>query len=259
MIFFFIPLTIFNLNHSIFAGQNIRNMINPDLIPEALRNFASDNLATFRPDQIPQFLLALILSAFLSFILSQIYVRYGNSLSNRKAFAKNFVILATTTMFIITIVKSSLALSLGLVGALSIVRFRSAIKEPEELAYLFLNIAIGLGCGAGHTILTIIAFFPMMGFILINNKLKKADTGHSLYLLISTNQTQKVSLNQIIGILAKNSNTLKLKRTDESNGHLEASFFVDFSDYSNFENIRNELHVLDNEINVTFMDTTRDY
>ena len=52
-----------------------------------------------------------------------------------------------TTMLIITVVKSSLALSLGLVGALSIVRFRAAIKEPEELAYLFLTIAIGLALG----------------------------------------------------------------------------------------------------------------
>ena len=51
-------------------------------------------------------------------------------------------------MLIIFVVKSSLALSLGLVGALSIVRFRSAIKEPEELTFLFLNIALGIGFGA---------------------------------------------------------------------------------------------------------------
>jgi len=54
------------------------------------------------------------------------------------------------------IVKNSLALSLGLVGALSIVRFRSAIKEPEELIYLFLVIATGLGCGAGQIKITVV-------------------------------------------------------------------------------------------------------
>ena len=51
-------------------------------------------------------------------------------------------------MVVITIVKSSLALSLGLVGALSIVRFRTPIKETEELIMLFINLAIGLGLGA---------------------------------------------------------------------------------------------------------------
>ena len=52
-------------------------------------------------------------------------------------------------------VKSSLALSLGLVGALSIVRFRAAIKDPEELVYLFLCIAIGLALGAEQPLLAI--------------------------------------------------------------------------------------------------------
>jgi len=50
-----------------------------------------------------------------------------------------------TTIFISTVVESSLALTLGLVGALSIVRFRTAVKEPEELSYMFLAITIGLG------------------------------------------------------------------------------------------------------------------
>ena len=90
----------------------------------------------------------LILTAFLATILAGIYTRYGSTLSNRRVFSKNFILIALTTMLVITIVKSSLALSLGLVGALSIVRFRSAIKEPEELAYLFLTICIGLGMGA---------------------------------------------------------------------------------------------------------------
>ena len=61
-------------------------------------------------------------------------------------------------ILIISIVKSSLALSLGLVGALSIVRFRAAIKEPEELVYLFFVISIGLSNGANQFLLSI--FFP---------------------------------------------------------------------------------------------------
>ena len=71
----------------------------------------------------------------------------------QKEFSKNFVVLGVTTTIVIMIVKSSLALSLGLVGALSIVRFRAAIKEPEELVYLFLIIAIGLGCGANQLVI----------------------------------------------------------------------------------------------------------
>jgi len=80
------------------------------------------------------------------------------------------------------IVKSSLALSLGLVGALSIVRFRAAIKEPEELVYLFLIIAIGLGCGANQLTITIIGIIFALVLIII----------YSRYLKNSNNQIEKI-------------------------------------------------------------------
>ena len=104
------------------------------------------------------FIINLFLCAFLSIILGFLYDKYGRSLSNRKTFSLNFVVISMTTLLIITIIKQSLALSLGLVGALSIIRFRTAIKEPEELSHLFLCIAIGIGLGANQIVLTILAF-----------------------------------------------------------------------------------------------------
>ena len=73
----------------------------------------------------------LLLCIVLSSALAWFYTRYGRSLSNRARFAQTLPGLALTTVVIISVIKSSLALSLGLVGALSIVRFRTAIKEPE--------------------------------------------------------------------------------------------------------------------------------
>ena len=120
---------------------------------ESFEHFLATSSAQF---SIWNYSLNILLTALLAYLLGLLYNRYGNSLSNRKSFGKNFVLLAVTTMIVITIVKSSLALSLGLVGALSIVRFRAAIKEPEELSYLFLNIAIGLGFGADQKLATIV-------------------------------------------------------------------------------------------------------
>ncbi len=91
------------------------------------------------------FVINLALAVLLSLLLAHVYTRWGDSLSNRRRFSANFVLITVTTTFIISIIQSSLALSLGLVGALSIVRFRAAIKEPEELAYLFVAISVGLG------------------------------------------------------------------------------------------------------------------
>ena len=124
--------------------ENLQNLTRSDL-----NFFINQNIQI----DIQGFVISLLSAAILSFLVQLFYIRYSSSLSNRKEFSKNFVILGVTTTIVIMIVKSSLALSLGLVGALSIVRFRAAIKEPEELVYLFLIIAIGLGCGANQLLI----------------------------------------------------------------------------------------------------------
>ena len=95
---------------------------------------------------------------------------YGNlekaisvlSEEDRDDFSNLFPFITLTIVLVIYIVKSSIALSLGLVGALSIVRFRTPIKEPEELAYLFICIAAGLGYGANQTIPTTVAVLVIL-------------------------------------------------------------------------------------------------
>lgn len=119
---------------------------------------------------LESFLVSLLAASILSFLIQLVYIKYSNSLSNKIEFSKNFILLALSTDIVITIVKSSLALSLGLVGALSIVRFRAAIKDPEELIYLFLIIATGLGCGAGQIKITILGIISSLIIIIILSK-----------------------------------------------------------------------------------------
>ena len=111
------------------------------------------------------FTINFVITVILSSILSFLYKNYSFVLSNKESFSKNLIFVSSTTMMIITIVKSSLALSLGLVGALSIVRFRTPIKEPEELGYLFLTIAGGLGFGAGFSLITIIITLAILLYL----------------------------------------------------------------------------------------------
>ena len=122
-----------------------------------------------------EIILSIILAAICSAFIKYIYVKYSKSLSNKVVFSDIFILLSTVTCIVITIVKFSLALSLGLVGALSIVRFRAAIKEPEELVYLFLIIAIGLGAGAGQYKATISLTVFSIIVIYGQNFLKKSD------------------------------------------------------------------------------------
>jgi uncharacterized membrane protein YhiD involved in acid resistance len=223
-----------------------------------LKAFLADNLSGFSPKAIPNFIFSFLVCAALSFLLGRLYVKYGNSLSNRKSFSRNFIVLAITTMFIISVVKSSLALSLGLVGALSIVRFRSAIKEPEELTYLFLTIAIGLGCGAGLTILTLVAFVGFVAVIWFNNRFQKDVEAQSLYLTISSNAPETVNIGKVVEELKKHCTAIKLKRSDENAFAMEASFYVEFDGLEQLEQTKNALKTIHPSVAVTFMDNTRD-
>ena len=125
-----------------------------------------------------------MIAFILSSLLGYVYTKYGNSLSNRRSFAQNFNMISMTTMLIISIVKSSLALSLGLVGALSIVRFRTALKEPEELAFTFLCIAIGLGLGANQRLISIVGFVIITGLYIVKSKAIKINNVDFGFLII---------------------------------------------------------------------------
>ena len=108
----------------------------------------------------------------MSFIARTFYIRFSTSLTGKHHIGTVIPILSTIVFLVILVVKSSLALSLGLVGALSIVRFRTPIKEPEELVYLFLAIAIGLGYAAGYSFLTTILTLSilLMIYLWLSNK-----------------------------------------------------------------------------------------
>ncbi len=199
-------------------------------------------------------LLNLIIASGLSFSLGYIYIKYGRSLSNRRDFARNFVLVAATTTLIITIVKSSLALSLGLVGALSIVRFRAAIKEPEELAYLFLTIAIGLGLGADQRAITVGAFAIIAGIVWLRNYSQKAVENHNLYVTVSSHNPGKVELKEIVDTLKRHCAVVDLKRFDRSKEFLEASFLVEYENLPQMEESQSSLTKLNDSIKITFLD-----
>lgn len=200
------------------------------------------------------FIFNLVIAGILSYILSVIYTRYGKSLSNRKMFASNFMLLTMTTMLIISIVKSSLALSLGLVGALSIVRFRAAIKEPEELAFLFLAIALGLGFGADQRIITVVAFTIIVMFIWIKFHLQKSGNDQNLYLTVTSRKPRKTELDQVVNALKQHCSEVSLKRFDETEDILEASFQVGYDDYEQLTRSKASLRKLNDSIKITFLD-----
>jgi len=210
------------------------------------------------PIPILQFIVGLLLTAVTAYCVKRVYMGFGQTISNRNTFSNNFVPLSITTMLIITIVKSSLALSLGLVGALSIVRFRSAIKEPEELMFLFVCIAIGLGFGAGQTTVTVIGVAILLGVLIFSRKqsLKSFKT-NMMFLTISKEGNKILDAQLIIKIISKYALELDLKRFDQSPSMNEISFVMTFNDSDSLIKLKDELLDYDESLEIRFLDTSK--
>ena len=162
------------------------------------------------------FIIAILISAFLAFIVKLAYIRISRTLNDREYFSDIFVPLAIITTLVITVIKFSLALSLGLVGALSIVRFRAAIKEPEELVYLFFIIGIGLANGANQFLVSIICTFFIILILFIKKYYddKKNDqnlSDSSVNVMQIEIANSKEGVEKIIDILKTKTTYLKLK------------------------------------------------
>ena len=164
------------------------------------------------------------------------------------------MLLSLTTMLIIYIVKASVALSLGLVGALSIIRFRTAIKEPEELGYLFLNIGIGLAMGANQVFVTLIAvsliLILLFGQALLNKK-EVFSTSEHMFINVLCRRDQVDPIHQI---LKRHFSTMLLKRMDNANNLITLSYQIEATEMDQVIKAQNELAAFANDIEFSFIE-----
>ena len=200
-----------------------------------------------------QALINFLICMVLSFIVRAFYVKRSFSLVGKSHIASIIPILAGVVFLVIMVVKSSLALSLGLVGALSIVRFRTPIKEPEELVYLFLAIGIGLGLGAGQPVLTTLIVLLILVFVylfLSNNKINQVLE----YNLIIDWGEEDVSLQTVLYELEAKLETFKLVRYDWSTTSKSASLIIEPENDFGIDDLIAQLKHHIPSVNVTFFE-----
>jgi hypothetical protein len=204
--------------------------------------------------ELSTFGINLILAVLTSYILSRIYVHWGTSLTNRRRFAANFMLMTLTTTFIIMVVRSSVALSLGLVGALSIVRFRAAVKEPEELTYLFLAIGLGIGLGDNQRLITMLTLALAIVVLGLSRLFRKTQADVNLHLTFAASNPDNLELDAILQVLEQHCSKLKLLRFDENQTALETSFLVEFRDVEDMNTARRALQGLSPDVEISFLD-----
>ena len=114
--------------------------------------FLEEFSAISMTDALTAIALSFLLSLFIVFIYRVTYA----GVSYSRNFTGCLMMLSMVTSLVIMVVSSNVVLSMGMVGALSIVRFRTAVKEPTDTAFLFWAIATGIICGAGYVTISIL-------------------------------------------------------------------------------------------------------
>jgi len=210
--------------------------------------------ATALQEGIGTYALDLVLTVVLAYILGLVYTKFGKSISNRKSFSNNFVLLALTTMTIITVVKSSLALSLGLVGALSIVRFRAAIKDPEELTFLFAVISVGLGIGAGQRYIVLVSFLAFVCVVMIMNLIKKVPVQGNFFITLSFSDQNDVQVEKVLKILNQYASQVSFKRLEETVDGSNFVFNANITDAAKMDDAKSALKGEFKNLSISFLE-----
>ena len=164
--------------------------------------------------------------AFIIFIfIIYVYKKTYSGVIYSKSFSLCIILLTMVTSMIIRTISSNLALSLGMVGALSIVRFRTAIKEPTDTAFMFWGITAGIMSGAGLYLVAIIASVGIGVLYMVGYTMGFKTNRQFLFILKYEASSDK----RIIDALKKLPKT-KLKSKSIVKNTIELTFEVELKD-----------------------------
>jgi uncharacterized membrane protein YhiD involved in acid resistance len=169
------------------------------------------------------FLMSLIASFLCGVIVYFVYRNFYKGVIYSNNFNILLVMTSMITCFIVIVISANVVLSLGMVGALSIVRFRTAVKDPLDVGFLFWTVAVGITCGAGLYIISLIATVSIAFVYILLIKIRGKKRA---YLLIVKYQNESMEeVNRIINPLKK-----VLKNKTSINGYTELTYEIFFKE-----------------------------
>ena len=159
--------------------------------------FKSGFLENVTSVSIVEIIVALILSFGLGMFIFLIYQKTCTGIIYSSSFGVTLMAMTMITTVVILAVTSNVVLSLGMVGALSIVRFRAAIKEPLDIAFLFWSIGVGIVLAAGMIPLAVIGSV-LIGVLLLVFVNRKSHVNPYIVVLSCTDQAAEVRARELL-------------------------------------------------------------
>ena len=211
--------------------------------------FKSSFLENVTSVSILDMVLALVLAFGLGLFIFFVYKKTYQGVMYSSSFGVTLIALTMITTLMILAVTSNVVLSLGMVGALSIVRFRTAIKDPLDIAFLFWSIGAGIILAAGMIPLAVIGSV-CIGVILLVFVNKTSNTHPYIVVLNCTNHEAEIKAKEF---LAKNVTRTTVKSKSAVKGAIELNIEVRLKeDNTDFINILSEMPGVSSAVAVSY-------
>ena len=171
---------------------------------------------------VPDILAALIISFLLSLLIFFVYIKTFKGVMHSSSFAISLIAMTLITTLVILAVAQHFIIAIGMVGALSIVRFRTIVKEPLDLVYLFWAISTGIIVGTGLVLLAVTGAFVISAILLLMSSHKVKETPY----MVVINCTSGKIENDILTIIQKSTKKYTVKAKSASKNSLELTVEV---------------------------------
>lgn len=191
------------------------------------------------------------LSFLLGLFIFQIYKKTYQSVVYTKSFNTSLVMMTMITSLVIMAVTSNIILSLGMVGALSIVRFRAAIKDPMDIVFMFWAIATGIVTGAGLYVLAVVGSLAIGVILYVFSLNTKTDSPYLLIIGFGESDEEK----EVLSLIKTNVQRYIVRSKTVEPGRIELTVDLRIkdnelgfiNDLNNIKSVENAILVSNNE------------
>lgn len=216
------------------------------MLKELISSGVSENF------NIGTFIMVLLCALVLGFIISAVYIITHKSEGYVQSFPITLIMLPATIALIILLVSNSVASALGVAGAFSLVRFRSAPGDPKDIAYIFVTVAVGLACGMNCILFAAIFAIVMCSVMII---LTVTNYGHgennsmNLRIAIPENLNYQTLFDDILKKYTKKYALLQVKTSDYG-ALFEVKYNVELKSNINQKAFLDELRCRNGNLNI---------
>ncbi|MFO8192905.1 MAG: DUF4956 domain-containing protein [Bacillota bacterium] len=156
---------------------------------------------------------AIITALALSFFIALVYRNTHRGLNYEPAFLTTLVLIAPIVALVMFFIRGDLVLSLGLIGSLAIIRFRTPIKDTRDMVYLFWVIVVGLGCGTENWSLALLATILIAIIVFLLFAFEYGRPRHSDFILVVSGKGERLTT-ETAGIIKRYSTRSRIRSQD---------------------------------------------